>query len=140
MTRLNTCQKELKPLPQIGNQALISQLSEEIDLSIEMNEKTALVLSYGIEKILGNSSTDLGDNPESTTTNTFFESLGLENFYRNTNYRNQKNTLLGFGLDYKIGNNAMVFYRYNQYRYFDPNFIENHLKGWEMILELKINF
>ena len=140
LTRLNTCQKELKPLPQIGNQALISQLSEEIDLSIEMNEKTALVLSYGIEKILGNSSTDLGDNPESTTTNTFFESLGLENFYRNTNYRNQKNTLLGFGLDYKIGNNAMVFYRYNQYRYFDPNFIENHLKGWEMILELKINF
>ena len=140
LTRLNTCQKELKPLPQIGNQALISQLSEEIDLSIEMNEKTALVLSYGIEKILGNSSTDLGDNPESSTTNTFFESLGLENFYRNTNYRNQKNTLLGFGLDYKIGNNAMVFYRYNQYRYFDPNFIENHLKGWEMILELKINF
>ena len=140
LTRLNTCQKELKLLPQIGNQALISQLSEEIDLSIEMNEKTALVLSYGIEKILGNSSTDLGDNPEPTTTNTFFESLGLENFYRNTNYRNQKNTLLGFGLDYKIGNNAMVFYRYNQYRYFDPNFIENHLKGWEMILELKINF
>ena len=140
LTRLNTCQKELKLLPQIGNQTLISQLSEEIDLSIEMNEKTALVLSYGIEKILGNSSTDLGDNPESTTTNTFFESLGLENFYRNTNYRNQKNTLLGIGFDYKIGNNAMVFYRYNQYRYFDPNFIENHLKGWEMILELKINF
>ena len=140
LTRLNTCQKELKLLPQIGNQTLISQLSEEIDLSIEMNEKTAFVLSYGIEKILGNSSTDLGDNPESTTTNTFFESLGLENFYRNTNYRNQKNTLLGIGFDYKIGNNAMVFYRYNQYRYYDPNFIENHLKGWEMILELKINF
>jgi hypothetical protein len=140
LTRLNTCQKELKLLPQIGNQTLISQLSEEIDLSIEMNDKTALVLSYGIEKILGNSSTDLGDNPESTTTNTFFESLGLENLYRNTNYRNQKNTLLGIGFDYKIGNNAMVFYRYNQYRYFDPNFIENHLKGWEMILELKINF
>ena len=140
LTRLNTCQKELKLLPQIGNQTLISQLSEEIDLSIEMNEKTAFVLSYGIEKILGNSSTDLGDSPESTTTNTFFESLGLENFYRNTNYRNQKNTLLGIGFDYKIGNNAMVFYRYNQYRYYDPNFIENHLKGWEMILELKINF
>ena len=33
----------------------------------------------------------------------------------------------------------MVFYRYNQYRYFDPNFIENHLK-WEMILELKNKF
>ena len=43
-------------------------------------------------------------------------------------------------LDYKIGQNAMVFFRHNQYRYFDPNFIENHLKGWESMLELKINF
>ena len=64
----------------------------------------------------------------------------IENLFRYTNSRNQKNTLIGFGLDYKIGQNAMVFYRYNQYQYFDPNFIENHLKGWEMILELKINF
>ena len=97
-------------------------------------------MSYGIEKILGNSSTDIGDNPEPSSTNVFFESLGLENLYRYTSSRNQKNTLLGFGLDYKVGENAMAFFRYNQYRYFDPNFIENHLKGWEMILELKINF
>ena len=140
LTRLNTCQKNLKVLPQIGKQALISQLSEEIDFSIELSKKSALVLSYGIEKILGNASTDIGDSPDATTTNTFFELLGLENLYRYTNSRNQKNTLLGFGLDYKIGQNAMLFYRYNQYRYFDPNFIENHLKGWEMTLELKINF
>ena len=51
-----------------------------------------------------------------------------------------KNTLIGLGIDYKIGQNSMLFYRYNQYRYFDPNFIENHLEGWEMMLELKINF
>tara|TARA_B100001758_G_scaffold72086_1_gene60759 strand:- start:1775 stop:3661 length:1887 start_codon:yes stop_codon:yes gene_type:complete len=140
LTRLNTCQKDLKVLPQLGSQALIIQLSEEMDFSIELSEKAALVLSYGIEKILGNASTDMGDSPEATATNTFLERLGLENLYRYTNYRNQKNTLLGFGLDYKIGHNAMLFYRYNQYRYFDPNFIDNHLKGWEMMLELKINF
>ena len=127
-------------MPQIGNQAFISQFSEEIDFSIELNEKAALVLSYGIEKILGNTYTDKGDSEKSSSSNVFFEKLGFENLYRYTNYRNQKNTLLGFGLDYKIGHNAMVFYRYNKYRYFDPNFIENHLKGWEMILELKINF
>ena len=140
LTRLNSCQKNLKALPQIGKQALISQLSEELDFSIELNEKTVVVLSYGIEKILGNSSTDLGDNPDATATNTFFERLGWEKLYRLTNSRNQKNTLLGFGIDYKIGHNVMVFFRYNQYRYFDPNFIENHLKGWETMLELKINF
>ena len=140
LTRLNSCQKNLKALPLIGEQALISQLSEELDFSIELNEKAVLVLSYGIEKILGNASTDLGDNPDATATNTFFERLGWEKLYRLTNSRNQKNTLLGFGIDYKIGQNVMVFFRYNQYRYFDPNFIENHLKGWETMLELKINF
>ena len=140
LTRLNTCQKEFNLFPQVGSQVLISQISEEIDFSFELSQKAALVLSYGIEKVLGNSYTDIGDNPEPTATNTFFEQLGLENLYRYTNSRNQKNTLLGFGLDYKINHNAMVFYRYNQYRYFDPNFVENNLKGWEMILELKINF
>ena len=140
LTRLNSCQKNLKALPQIGKQALISQLSEELDFSIELNEKTVVVLSYGIEKIIGNASTYLGDNPDATATNTFFERLGWEKLYRLTNSRNQKNTLLGFGIDYKIGQNVMVFFRYNQYRYFDPNFIENHLKGWETMLELKINF
>ena len=140
LTRINSCQNDLEALPQLGSQALISQLSEEIDLSIELSENAALVLSYGIEKILGNASTDIGDRTEATATNTFFESLGLENLYRYTNSRNQKNTLFGFGFDYKIGYNAMLFYRYNKYRYFDPNFIENYLKGWEMMLELKINF
>ncbi|MAJ90483.1 MAG: hypothetical protein CMD08_04325 [Flavobacteriales bacterium] len=140
LMRLNTCQKDFQILPKIGNQALISQLSEEIDFSIEISENAALVLSYGIEKVLGNSSTDKGDNLQATSTNTFFERLGLENLYRYTEFRNQKNTLFGFGLDYKIGHNAMVFYRFNQYRYFDPNFKDNYLKGWEMMLELKINF
>ena len=140
LTRFNTCQKDFSFFPQIGKQALISQFSEEIDFSIELSEKSALVLSYGIEKILGNSSTDKGDSPKATSTNTFFEMLGFDNLYRYTNFRNQKNTLFGFGLDYKIGQNAMLFYRYNQYRYFDPNFVENHLEGWEMMLELKINF
>ena len=115
---MNSCQKSIKTLPQIGNQALISQLSKEVDLSVELNDKTSIVLSYGIEKILGNTSTDIGDNPEATSTNILFERLGLENLYRYTNSRNQKNTLYGLGLDYKIGQNAMIFFRYNQYRYF----------------------
>ena len=140
LTRLNSCQKNLNILPQVGEQALISQLSEEIDLSVDMSKNTTLVFSYGIEKILGNASTDTGDSQEATATSTFFEKLGLDNLFRYTNARNQKNRFFGFGLDYQIGQNAMIFLRHNRYRYFDPNFIENHLKGWETILELKINF
>ena len=41
-----------------------------------MSKNTTLVFSYGIEKILGNASTDTGDSQEATTTNTFFEKLG----------------------------------------------------------------
>ena len=158
LTRFNSCQKSLKALPQLGEQAIISQLSEEIDLSIEISKKAIFVFSYGIEKVLGNASTDIGDNYlmdvngeyiendngeriiEATATNNFFERLGLDNLFRYTTARNQKNTFFGFGLDYQIGPNAMIFFRHNQYQYFDPNFIENHLKGWETMLELKINF
>ena len=158
LTRFNSCQKSLKALPQLGEQAIISQLSEEIDLSIEISKKAILVFSYGIEKVLGNASTDIGDNYlmdvngeyiendngeriiEATATNNFFERLGLDNLFRYTTARNQKNTFFGFGLDYQIGPNAMIFFRHNRYQYFDPNFIENHLKGWETMLELKINF
>ena len=78
LTRLNTCQSEIKILPHIGSETLISQFSEEIDFSVELNEKSTFVFSYGLEKVLGNASTDVGDNPEFTSTNTFFENLGLK--------------------------------------------------------------
>ena len=71
--------------------SLFFEYFSEIDVSIELSKKAVLVLSYGIEKILGNASTDIGDNPaEATATNTFFENLGLENLYRYTNSRNQR--------------------------------------------------
>ena len=52
LTRLNSCQNKVNAIPQIGTQALISQLSQEIDFSIEISKKTVFVLSYGIEKIM----------------------------------------------------------------------------------------
>ena len=79
LTRLNTCQKDLNILPHMGSEVLITQLSQEVDLSYEITEKAALVLTYGIEKVMGNKYTDIGDNPDSTATNSFLESLGLEN-------------------------------------------------------------
>ena len=140
LTRLNSCQRQLSVLPRLGSQALIQQVSQEIDLSFELTPKAVLVMSYGIEKILGNEFTDLGDAPDATSTNRFFESLGWERFYRFSRNRNQRNTMIGIGLDYKIAHNTMLFIRHNRYTYFDPNFIENHLKGGETMLELKITF
>ena len=140
LTRLNSCQGQFNILPRLGGQALIQQLSQEIDLSMELSPKAMVVISYGIEKIIGNEFTDIGDAPEASSTNHFFENIGWERFYHYTRNRNQKNTLIGVGLDYKIAHNTMLFLRHNRYTYFDPNFIENHLKGWETMLELKITF
>ncbi len=140
LTRLNSCQNRIKALPQIGTQALISQLSQELDFSFEITKKAIFVFSYGIEKIIGNNQTDIGDATEESATNSFFEKLGWDKFYRYTKYRNQKNTLIGYGFDYKIEENTFLFFRQNRYTYYDPNFIENHLKGWETTLELKIMF
>ena len=54
--------------------------------------------------------------------------------------RNQRNRLIGIGLDYKIGKDAMIFFRHNLYSYYDPNFVLNNLKGSETMLGLKILF
>ena len=79
-----------------------------------------MVLSYGLERVKGNELTDLD------------EESGMP--------RDQSNRLLGIGLDYKIGDQAMIFVRQNFYKFSDPNFDDNQLQGTETMLELKINF
>ena len=59
LTRLNSCQRQFNILPRLGGQALIQQLSQEIDLSMELSPKAIVVISYGIEKIIGNEFTDI---------------------------------------------------------------------------------
>ena len=43
-------------------------------------------------------------------------------------------------INFKIGENAMLFFRQNFYKYYDPNFEFNNLKGTETMLELKFLF
>ena len=43
-------------------------------------------------------------------------------------------------VDYKVGDQAMIFLRQNFYKFSDPNFSYNQLQGTETMLELKINF
>ena len=101
LTKANSCQKSLEFLPVFSNQALINQTSFISDISYELNKKSNLIMSYGIERVKGNILTDLGEN-------------GMP--------RNQKNSLFGCGFDYKIGEKAMIFLRQNFYRFYDPNF------------------
>ena len=61
LTRLNSCQKEMKFLPQYNIKpiTLISQFSQEIDFSLELNSSATCIFTYGIERVIGNSLTSI---------------------------------------------------------------------------------
>tara|TARA_B110000285_G_scaffold230804_1_gene298092 strand:- start:2743 stop:4152 length:1410 start_codon:yes stop_codon:yes gene_type:complete len=145
LTRLNSCQKEMKFLPQYNIKpiTLISQFSQEIDFSIELNSSATCIFSYGIERVIGNSLTGLGDQDTTlggNTINNLLENIGINKFSEKNFSKNQQNRLIGIGIDYKIGKKAMLFIRHNWYKYYDPNFVLNNLKGTETMLEIKILF
>ena len=140
LSRLNSCQRSVSALPVLGPDALISQFSQELDASVSISDDAVLVLSYGIERVIGNEDTNFGDAEEASPTSVFFQWLGAESLYRYNANRNQRNRMLGLGLDYRVGDRAMLFLRHSRYRYFDPNFIGNHLSGSETMLELKMMF
>ena len=143
LTRLNSCQKRINFLPQYNLQSFISQFSQEFDFSLELNSNTILILSYGIERVIGSSVTGLGDQDlqlGGNSINILLKTLGIKKFNSNNFSRNQRNRLLGVGIDHHIGENAMLFLRQNFYSYNDPNFVLNNLKGTETMLELKLLF
>ena len=145
LSRLNSRQKDIKALPQynLNPTTLISQFSQEFDFSLELNPSTTFIFSYGIERIIGNSLTGIGDQDISlggNTINNLLENLGFDRFTEKNFSKNQQNRLFGIGLDYKIAKNAMLFIRHNWYKYYDPNFVLNNLRGTETMLEIKILF
>ncbi len=120
LTQINSCQKSFEFIPLFSDDAFINQSSLIVDMSCELNPKTSMVMSYGLERVKGNELTDLD------------EESGMP--------RDQSNRLLGVGVDYKVGDQAMIFLRQNFYKFSDPNFSYNQLQGTETMLELKINF
>ncbi len=141
LSRFNSCSRSFHYFPKYNLDVLISQISNQIDLNFEVGDNASLILNFGIERIIGNHITDLGDNidPSGSPINMILNSLNSSNSIVNF-ARNQRNRLIGIGLDYKIGKDAMIFFRHNLYSYHDPNFVLNNLKGSETMLELKILF
>jgi hypothetical protein len=115
-------------------------MSQEIDFSLQLTKNVIAVASFGIERVIGNDQTDLGDSYAPSPTNVFFDWIGYEKRVENNYARNQRNRLFGVGIDYQISSNVGFFVRHNLYRFYDPNFIENHLEGTETMLELKVTF
>ena len=141
LSRFNSCGRNLHYFPKYNLDVLISQISNQIDFNFEVSDNASIILNFGIERIIGNHITDLGDNTHTSGSpvNMILNSLNSNNSIVNF-ARNQRNRLIGMGLDYKIGKEAMIFFRHNLYGYHDPNFVLNNLKGSETMLELKILF
>lgn len=140
LSRLNSCQRSLSFTPVLGREAVLSQFSQEFDASLSLSEDVIFVLGYGIERVIGNEVTNLGDAGTTSPTSVLFDWLGAESLYHRNAQRNQRNRMFGVGLDMRVGDRAMLFLRHSRYRYFDPNFIENNLSGSETMLELKMTF
>jgi hypothetical protein len=140
LTRVNACRDDFRWVPELNLNSILTQMSQEIDFSLQLSKNVIAVASYGIERIIGNNQTDLGDSGEPSPTSVFFDWIGYEKGVELTSARNQRNRLFGLGIDYQISSNVGFFLRHNLYRFYDPNFIENHLEGTETMLELKVTF
>ena len=140
LTRVNACRDDFRWAPELNLNSILTQMSQEIDLSLELNENVIAIVSFGIERVIGNNQTDLGDSSMPSPTSVFFDWIGFDKGLENTYARNQRNRLFGLGIDYQINSNVGFFLRHNLYRLYDPNFIENHLEGSETMLEFKVTF
>ena len=140
LTRLNSVQHSTAFAPKFDTTALVSQACQEFDVSISCTERAVFVGHFGIERVIGNQLTDLGDANIATPRNLFFEWSGWSSVVNYTSARNQRNRSIGLGIDYKVGPNVMFFIRHQWYRFVDPNFLENHISGTETMLELKLTF
>ena len=69
LLRFNSCQRDPSYLPQFNTKALVSQLSHDLDFSLKLNNKTVFVATYGIERVIGNELTDVGDVNNANTLN-----------------------------------------------------------------------
>ena len=107
---------------------------------VEVTPKTVLLVHAAWERILGNHETDMGDAPEGSSTSVLRSVLGLERAEDVNEARNQRSSRMGVGLDVTLAPQMHLYLRHQWYRFVDPNFLDNKLRGTETMLELKMSF
>lgn len=111
-------------LPKMGGSALVRAHYHEVDGYMPVNEKTALVVYTGLERIVGNENT---------------EEKGLDE-QGNPLHLDGLGTALGLGLDISMTKSSSLFLRSKRVRYQDRSDAGLRLKGWEATVEFKIQF
>ncbi len=119
-SNFNSAQEQIKPIPEFSDAALVRTFYQELNAFYQLTDQYTLVLYGGIERVLGNSKTDL--SPE------------------NAQPIDQIGRGLGVGLDIDFGDYAGVYLRHRYMDHRDKNFINDKFKGHESTIELKVFF
>ena len=93
----------------LGREAVLSQFSQEFDASFSLSDDVILVLGYGIERVIGNEDTNLGDAGTTSPTSVLFDWLGAESSVSPKRPAQPAKPDVRFGLDMRVGDRAMLF-------------------------------
>ena len=137
--RANSAQRDWRLLPRHGNLVLIKQRCLQMDLGLELHPRLTVLGHAGLERVIGNNETAIGDsNTPSVSNNLWHRLTGAQ--VRQTMARNQTHHRLGLGMDMSLSDGTNLYIRHQCYGYKDPNFTLNQLSGTETLVELKLTF
>ena len=137
--RANSAQRDWRLLPGHGNLVLIKQRCLQMDLGLELHPRLTVLGHAGLERVIGNNETAIGDSNNPSVSNNLWHRLtGAQ--VRQTMARNQTHHRLGLGMDVSLSDGTNLYIRHQFYGYKDPNFTLNQLSGTETMVELKLTF
>ena len=137
--RANSAQRDWRLLPRHGNLVLIKQRCLQMDLGLELHPRLTVLGHAGLERVIGNNETAIGDSNNPSVSNNLWHRLtGAQ--VRQTMARNQTHHRLGLGMDMSLSDGTNLYIRHQCYGYKDPNFMLNQLSGTETMVELKLTF
>ena len=137
--RANSAQRDWRLLPRHGNLVLIKQRCLQMDLGLELHPRLTVLGHAGLERVIGNNETAIGDSNNPSVSNNLWHRLtGAQ--VRQTMARNQTHHRLGLGMDMSLSDGTNLYIRHQCYGYKDPNFTLNQLSGTETMVELKLTF
>ena len=120
LSKFSSVQKEKSSIPVFTDDAYVRQYSNELEAYYAMNSKLVFNGYVGIERTIANYDTE-----------TDLETMRP---------RDQFGHGYGLGIDYTITKNTALFIRHRWFSFEDKSFEDDHFKGTETILELKLTF
>ncbi|MFK7757183.1 MAG: hypothetical protein AB8B53_09660 [Flavobacteriales bacterium] len=116
----NSVQTDFSPTTVFTEEAYIRQYSHQFENYIKVHPKLLLAQYVGIERIIGNYSTQLDIDSKRP--------------------RNQESMAFGLGLDFSMSKNTALYVRHRYFTFEDRNFEFAKFAGHETSVELKITF